>query len=71
MPSRNPLASPIDIQKTAVVIPTYSERDDIAKIIEALLRLYPATHILVVYDRSPDCTAGIGVYRSLAWIQTV
>jgi len=53
------LISSIDIQHTAVVIPTYNERDNIAKIIDALLRLYPAIHILVVDDRSPDGTAGI------------
>jgi dolichol-phosphate mannosyltransferase len=53
------LISPIDIQNTAVVIPTYNERDNIAKIIDALLRLYPAIHILVVDDHSPDGTAGI------------
>jgi dolichol-phosphate mannosyltransferase len=53
------LISPIDIRNAAVVIPTYNERDNIAKIIEALLRLYPAIHILVVDDRSPDGTAGI------------
>jgi dolichol-phosphate mannosyltransferase len=41
------------------VIPTYNERDNIAKIVEALLRLYPAIHILVVDDHSPDGTAGI------------
>ena len=41
------------------MIPTYNERDNIAKIVEALLRLYPAIHILVVDDRSPDGTAGI------------
>jgi dolichol-phosphate mannosyltransferase len=51
--------SPIDIRNTAVVIPTYNERDNITKIIEALLRLYPAIHILVVDDHSPDGTADI------------
>jgi hypothetical protein len=37
------LPSPIPIANTAVVIPTYNERDNILKVIEALLDLYPAT----------------------------
>jgi dolichol-phosphate mannosyltransferase len=53
------LPSPVPIANTAVVIPTYNERDNILKVIEALLDLYPAIHILVVDDHSRDGTAGI------------
>ena len=54
-----PWPRPSTSKNTAVAIPTYNGRDNIAKVIEALLRLYPAIHILVVDDRSPDGTAGI------------
>lgn len=46
-------------QDVAIVIPTYNERDNIAKLVEALLKLYPDIHILVVDDRSPDGTGQI------------
>ena len=49
----------IDMRNTAVVIPTYNERDNIATIVGVLLRLYPAIHILVVDDDSPDGTARV------------
>jgi len=53
------LASPIAPENTAVVIPTYNERDNIPKIIAALLQPYPDIHVLVVDDHSPDGTAAI------------
>jgi dolichol-phosphate mannosyltransferase len=40
-----------------VVIPTFNERDNIARIVGALLDLYPDIHVLVVDDHSPDGTA--------------
>ena len=52
-------ASLVPTRNTAVVIPTYNERDNIPKITEALLNLYPDIHILVVDDDSPDGTAGL------------
>jgi dolichol-phosphate mannosyltransferase len=51
--------SHVATQNTAVVIPTYNERDNIPKIVEAILNLYPDIHILVVDDHSPDGTAQI------------
>ena len=44
-------------KSTAIVIPTFNERDSIPKIIEALFDLYPDIHILVVDDHSPDGTS--------------
>lgn len=42
--------------KTLVVIPTYNEIDNIKKIIEAVFKSVPATHLLIVDDSSPDGT---------------
>jgi dolichol-phosphate mannosyltransferase len=53
------LPSPVPIANTAVVVPTYNERDNIPKLIDTLLDLYPAIHILVVDDHSPDGTAAV------------
>jgi dolichol-phosphate mannosyltransferase len=52
------LPAPVAIENTAVVIPTLNERDNIAKLVETLFGLYPAIHVLVVDDHSPDGTAG-------------
>jgi dolichol-phosphate mannosyltransferase len=46
-------------ENTAVVTPTFNERDNIAKLIPALYDLYPAIHVLVVDDHSPDGTAAV------------
>ena len=40
-----------------VVIPTYNEKENIAKIIEAVFNLNEGFHILVIDDGSPDGTA--------------
>lgn len=42
-----------------VIIPTYNERDNIAAIIEAVIGLEKAFHILVIDDGSPDGTGTI------------
>ncbi|MBC7850164.1 MAG: polyprenol monophosphomannose synthase [Chitinophagaceae bacterium] len=42
-----------------VIIPTYNERENIAKIIETIFSLEQQFHILVIDDGSPDDTAGI------------
>lgn len=42
-----------------VIIPTYNERDNIRKILEAVLALEPVFDILVVDDGSPDGTADV------------
>lgn len=43
--------------KSLVIIPTYNERENIVPLIERLLRLHHALHVLVVDDHSPDGTA--------------
>lgn len=42
-----------------VIIPTYNEKENIARIIEAVFSLKQGYHILVVDDSSPDGTADI------------
>ena len=42
-----------------VIIPTYNEKENIAKIIEAVFALDKCFHILVIDDGSPDGTADI------------
>jgi glycosyltransferase involved in cell wall biosynthesis len=41
-----------------VIIPTYNEAENIARIIPAVLGAAPGLHLLVVDDASPDGTAG-------------
>jgi dolichol-phosphate mannosyltransferase len=45
--------------KVIVIIPTYNESENIASIIDAIMKVKPDIHILVVDDNSPDGTAGI------------
>lgn len=42
-----------------VIIPTYNEKENISKIIEAVFQLTTPFHILIVDDGSPDGTASI------------
>jgi len=42
-----------------VIIPTYNEKENIAAIIDAVIALPKAFHILIIDDGSPDGTAGI------------
>jgi len=43
--------------KGLVIIPTYNERDNVERILEAVLAVDPELEILVVDDNSPDGTA--------------
>lgn len=45
--------------RTAVVIPTYNEADNLPRLAERLLSLTPQVHILVVDDASPDGTGDV------------
>lgn len=51
------------MSNTIIVIPTYNERDTIARLIPTIFEYVPNTRILVVDDNSPDNTAD--VVRSL------
>lgn len=42
-----------------VIIPTYNERENISRIVEAVFSLSIPFHVLVVDDGSPDGTANI------------
>jgi dolichol-phosphate mannosyltransferase len=45
--------------KKIVIIPTYNEKENIAKILEAIFSLHQQFHVLVIDDGSPDGTAQI------------
>ncbi len=42
-----------------IAIPTYDERENIGSLLPILLGLYPAAHVLVVDDNSPDGTGEV------------
>ncbi len=44
---------------SVVIIPTYNEKENIEKIIRAVLALEQKFHVLIIDDNSPDGTAGI------------
>lgn len=46
-------------QKALIIFPTYNEKDNIEKIVHAVLPLDPRIHVLVVDDNSPDGTGRI------------
>lgn len=43
--------------KTAILLPTYNERDNVALIIPEIFEICPDVHVLVIDDNSPDGTA--------------
>lgn len=45
------------MDSTLVIIPTFNEAENIMELLSVLTRLYPAVHVLVVDDGSPDGTA--------------
>lgn len=45
--------------KSLIVIPTYNERENIAELIAHVLRIVPATDLLIVDDSSPDGTGDL------------
>lgn len=46
-------------QRALIIFPTYNERDNIEKIVHAVLPLDPRIHVLIVDDNSPDGTGAI------------
>lgn len=48
-----------DKQRALIIFPTYNERDNIEKIVHAVLPLDPRINILIVDDNSPDGTGEI------------
>ncbi|HLE12891.1 MAG: dolichyl-phosphate beta-D-mannosyltransferase [Bdellovibrionales bacterium RIFOXYD12_FULL_39_22] len=49
----------LPFEKAIVIIPTYNEIANIAKMIEAVFGLYPNINLLIIDDGSPDGTAEI------------
>lgn len=47
------------MQERLVIIPTYNERENIAKMIDSIISLYDDIDVLIVDDNSPDATAEI------------
>ena len=47
-----------------VIIPTYDERDNIEPLIDAVRRVLPVAHLLIVDDNSPDGTAAVVLDRA-------
>jgi glycosyltransferase involved in cell wall biosynthesis len=45
--------------KTAVIIPTYNESDNIVTLVEEIIALQAVAHIIIVDDHSPDGTGQI------------
>jgi dolichol-phosphate mannosyltransferase len=46
-------------ERALVIVPTYNERDNVAKLIESVLAQDPGLEVLVVDDGSPDGTGAI------------
>ncbi|MFQ5453475.1 MAG: glycosyltransferase, partial [Candidatus Zixiibacteriota bacterium] len=46
-------------QRALIIFPTYNERDNIEKIVHAVLPLDPRINVLIVDDNSPDGTGDI------------
>lgn len=46
-------------KKVSIVIPTYNEKDNIEKIVSAIIKILPNAYIVIVDDSSPDGTGDI------------
>jgi len=47
------------LTKTIVIIPTYNEKENISRLVPAIRKYLPYTHIIIVDDNSPDKTAAL------------
>lgn len=45
--------------RSLLIIPTYNEIDNIEKMLDTIVSLYPELHILIIDDGSPDGTAAV------------
>jgi len=55
----NEVAGALQQERALVIVPTYNERENIARLIESVLGQDPRLEVLVVDDGSPDGTAEI------------
>lgn len=66
--SMAPVKPPRDASAAAgaflVAIPTYNERENIDGLLSTLLELYPAAHVVVIDDGSPDGTGDLVAARA-------
>jgi dolichol-phosphate mannosyltransferase len=49
----------VDAGKAIIIIPTYNEKENVERLIEAVFKIQPDINILFVDDNSPDGTADI------------
>ena len=59
---KNPLHLLFNLEKmsdTLIIIPTFNEKENVAKMLRKVFSLEKSFHVLVVDDGSPDGTAGI------------
>jgi dolichol-phosphate mannosyltransferase len=54
-----PPDTPVTAERALVIVPTYNERENIARLIQNVLERDPRLEVLVVDDGSPDGTADI------------
>jgi dolichol-phosphate mannosyltransferase len=60
MNERNPQQpAPLNLTRAVVVVPTYNEAENIARLVPLILERDPRLSVLVVDDNSPDGTAGL------------
>ena len=53
------MESNLNANNAVVIIPTYNERENVAAIIEAVMKLPRKFDVLIIDDNSPDGTAEI------------
>src|SRR5690606_17866538 len=58
VPDRHPEPRP-PIERIAVLIPTYNERENLPAIVERVRRSVPGADVLVLDDNSPDGTGAV------------
>lgn len=59
MDEENKVIAPQSMSDSIVIIPTYNEKENVAQIIEAVLRQPNSMDVLIIDDGSPDGTADI------------
>lgn len=48
-----------DLNDTLILIPTYNEKENIVRIVDAVMALNKGFHVLIIDDNSPDNTASL------------
>lgn len=58
------MSDPNDTPRGLVIVPTYEERDNLPRLLDAIHDVEPALHVLVVDDASPDGTGELADERA-------